>query len=170
MIKTFFKVDLLGHLNWFCINGAKVSLSMQDSGWALNSTSQVVRMMDQWEEWGTLPAHQNMAFLLLRHVFRGESLWGSLYFYLKVMVIFSPVASQRQIERDRLAKQMSLINSKCSEEIFEFENKLWKRWGCISWPLSIHLLALMSAFDSIICVYVVDSIPWGRTVLLSTCD
>lgn len=46
---------------------------MQGCGWASNWTSPVGRMTDRWVEYGTSAALQNMVFLLLRHVFKGEA-------------------------------------------------------------------------------------------------
>lgn len=115
-----------------------VFLSVQGSGWALNWTSQVVRMMDQWEEWGTSTAHQNMVFLLLHRVFKGESLYGSLYFYLRVMVIFASGKPQRQ----RQICQKSVFN-----KFLNVQSRFLRIWQYALKTLKLYFMTLINTSD-----------------------
>lgn len=112
-------------------------------------------MTGQWEEWGTSPAHQNMESLLLRLAFRGESGIFKVAFLLKINGPFLVFASGHSRTKNRFVKEECFSKwLKTWEQIwwYEFGNRPQKPRGCISFLSSLHLSALMSSFDSIICV------------------
>lgn len=130
---------------WLSVSGPltdfwSVFLSVQGFGWALNWTSQAVRMMDQWEEWGTSAAHQNMESLLLRLVFKGECTTGLW------------LTTGQPEKQNRFVKQACLINYlKFRGDFWRIWQYIFKPWGSVSLPSSTHLISLKLPFDSHLC-------------------
>lgn len=101
-----------------------------------------------------------------------QALYSSLYFHSWLMVPFASLADHWQ--KPKQICQSSICNTffKVQSIFFkEFDRMPWKAWGCVSLPSSIHLMALMRSFDSVICASVdtFDFALCGQTVPC-TCD
>ncbi len=128
-------------------SGSKINctvfLSVQGFGWVSDWISQVVKMMGQWEVWGTSAAHQNMASLLLHLVFKGEcGPFKLAYISLKTNLTFCFLPLVCHINKHRFVNKVSLIFFK------EFDSMSWKPWGYISWPSSIRVIAQINSLVS----------------------